>query len=322
MAVGQWLLNRAGCRLARRLVSERPDARIVANGGNCLWPGLNWAHCVHAAWQSTVSSGAPAWFRWKSRIAKRLDQRLERLAFGRARLVLANSNATRRHLIELCGLDEHKVRTVYLGSNDTWGAVTPEERSASRARLGISGHRRIALFVGAMGYEGHKGFDVTIEAFGRLCTDPAWNVDLLAAGGGRALPLLQSRIEATGLTERIRLLGFREDIRELLAAADVLVSPAHYEAYGLNVQESLCRGVPAIASAQAGIAERYPEELRPLLLDDPRDAGQLAATLRRWHAQQDEWKRLSRPFGDQLRSRSWRDMAREIFDIAAAEFAA
>jgi glycosyltransferase involved in cell wall biosynthesis len=65
--------------------------------------------------------------------------------------------------------------------------------------------------------------------------------------------------------DRVRFLGFRTDVPEIPSALDGLVHP-RYEAAGLSVHEALCRGLPAIVTACAGVAERYPADLRHCLL--------------------------------------------------------
>ena len=52
----------------------------------------------------------------------------------------------------------------------------------------------------------------------------------------------------------------------LLAAADLLVSPVRYEAYGLNVHEALCRGAAVMVTRTAGVVERFDHDLEPSLL--------------------------------------------------------
>jgi len=73
----------------------------------------------------------------------------------------------------------------------------------------------------------------------------------------------------------------------------VLVSPVRYEAYGLNVQEALCCGVPAIVSACAGVAERYPAtnslDCFYVILTTFRE---LVERMRRWRESIDAWKRI------------------------------
>jgi glycosyltransferase involved in cell wall biosynthesis len=88
------------------------------------------------------------------------------------------------------------------------------------------------------------------------------------------------------------------------------VSPVRYEPYGLNVQEALCRGVPALVSRNAGVAERYAGDLSHMLLEDPDNVDELVDALRRWRQHTDEWKRRAAPLGHELRAYGWQDMAR------------
>jgi glycosyltransferase involved in cell wall biosynthesis len=116
----------------------------------------------------------------------------------------------------------------------------------------------------------------------------------------------------------VKVIGFTNEVPELIAAADLLVSPVRYEPYGLNVQEALCCGVPAIVSASAGVAEKYPSELKELLISNPEDAHALAVQMRNWRAQMDRFKRLTEPIAERLRSYGWRDMAAQIVALAQA----
>src|SRR5439155_23287117 len=122
------------------------------------------------------------------------------------------------------------------------------------------------------------------------CADSAWDADLVMAGGGRAADDVAASVGREGLGDRVRLVGFTDRVFDLLAAADVLVSPVRYEPYGLNVQEAICRGVPSLVSAVAGVAEEYPADLGEMLLPDADDAEDLAARLRRWRADIAGWR--------------------------------
>src|SRR5712692_11023850 len=100
----------------------------------------------------------------------------------------------------------------------------------------------------------------------------------------------QTKVLQSGLSHRIRLLGFSDQVNAVLAAADLLISPVRYEAYGLNVQEAICRGIPAMVSKSAGIAERFPQELSDMLIEDPEDAADVAKQLLAWRGQIRSWK--------------------------------
>jgi glycosyltransferase involved in cell wall biosynthesis len=115
------------------------------------------------------------------------------------------------------------------------------------------------------------------------------------------------------------MLGFTDRVTELLAAADVLVSPVRYEAYGLNVQEALCRGVPAIVSATSGISERYPAQLSSLILRDPSSVEELCQRMLEWRGAVAAWKESIKPLAAELRGRSWHDMARDFVAVVENE---
>ena len=299
--------------IIRGIVRKWPLARVVVNGGNCIWPGINWAHYIHHAW-SGPGSGRLL-YDIKNRVSESWAKRSERAAYHKAQLVITNSKRTSREVVEYFGVDKQRVHTVYLGSDPAWGPVASEERSAARQSLQVSEFRTLAAFVGGLGYDHRKGFDVLFRAWEQLCARPDWDVDLIVAGGGPATSDWRRKIAQAGLSERIRLLGFSEQVKSLLAAADVLVSPVRYEAYGLNVQEAICRGVPAMVSASAGVAERYGSAFEPMLFPDPENVDDMVERLAAWRASKPEWQARFQPLGNMLRSRSWRDTAIDFVSI-------
>lgn len=313
--LGRPLLDFTGRRIARRVLRRWPEAQVLVNGDSCLWPGINWVHYVHHAWDEPPPEG-PLWFRTKQKLSRRMVRRREQAVARMSRLFITNSDRTSHDLIERLGVDPQRVHTIYLGAESAWGPVTDQERATSRKSLHIPDSRPIAVFVGSIGHDRRKGFDVLLEAWKKLCADPQWDVDLLVAGSGSALAMCREQVSGWKLEHRIHLLGFSSGVRELLAAADLLVSPVRYEAYGLNVQEAICRGVPSIVSSAAGVAERYGLEFQALLLPDPEDIDGLAATLRQWRSNMPEWKARFTGFGDTLRRYGWQDMARRIVAMA------
>jgi glycosyltransferase involved in cell wall biosynthesis len=312
--LGEFPLAFQGRRIARRVVKRWPRAQVVVNGGNCIWPGINWAHYVHHAWPAPQNR-APWLYRIKTALADRWARRTERAAFQQARLVISNSERTSREIVEHFRVDPQRVHTVYLGADPKWGPVTAEERARSRQALQVAESRLVAAFVGGLGFDHRKGFDVLFQAWERLCARPDWDADLLVAGGGPALPMWRTAILNSRLSERIRLLGFSDQVKSVLAASDLLVSPVRYEAYGLNVQEAICRGIPAMVSASAGVAERYESEFMPMLIPDPENVNDLVERLLSWRSKKEEWKARFQPFSNRLRSRSWRDTAVDIVTI-------
>src|SRR6185503_181100 len=117
-----------------------------------------------------------------------------------------------------------------------------EEHAAARSAWSQPTGRPLVGFVGALG-DRRKGFDTLFSAWCELCQCRDWDADLIVVGQGAELPTWRRRAKEAGVGARIRFAGFRTDMPEILAALDVLVHPARYEAYGLSVREALFRGV-------------------------------------------------------------------------------
>ncbi|MFF8839989.1 glycosyltransferase family 4 protein [Streptomyces sp. NPDC015130] len=119
----------------------------------------------------------------------------------------------------------------------------------ARAELGAV-DRPLLMAVGAL--ERGRGYGTLLDA-ARSWRDLDPQPLLVIAGEGRERAALQRRITAERLS--VRLIGRRDDVAELLAAADVAVLPSRREARSLLAQEALRLGVPLVATAVGGVPE-------------------------------------------------------------------
>ena len=302
--LGGPLLARAGVREWRHLSSR--DACAVVNGGNCRIPGANWVHYLHAAYEPETIHR-----RVKATVARRVDLENERQALQEARVVICNSRRTRNDVAERLGVSDSRLEVIYYGSDPLrFPPVTSDERTSARAALGANG-RPLVGFVGALG-DRRKGFDVLFSAWLNLCARSDWDADLVVVGSGRERQLWEARAREARIDRRMHFLGFRTDVPAILAALDVLVHPARYEAYGLSVHEAICRGVPAIVSASAGVAEKYPSELGDLLIEDPNRPDEIVERLFTWRRNLERYRTMATPLSRAFRARTWDAMAAEI----------
>ena len=141
--------------------------------------------------------------------------------------------------------------------------------------------------IGAVGHDVNKGLDTVLAAWTGLHGSGGWNAELVVAGPGETA---RWRADAAQCPS-IRFTGPIAHAGELLDAADLIVSPVRYEAYGLAVHEAICRGVPPLVSRTAGIVERFPSGFDDMLLDSPGAAGEFAARLREWRRDVPAWRR-------------------------------
>lgn len=288
---------------------------VIANGGNADTGDVAWVHYLHAA-HTPRTRGIRR--RLQGRAAHQYYLSRERRALRHARVVLCNSARTADDVQERLGIAPERTRIVYYGSDpERFPLVTARERAGARRELNWVEDRPVVAFVGALG-DRRKGFDRLFDAWQLLCRDRSWDADLAVAGHGAELTRWRRLAIEKGLGGRIRFLGFRDDVSRVLAAADALVHPARYEAYGLGVHEAICRGLPAIVSARAGVAELFPPDLSDLLIQNVEDSTEIADRLRRWRQDMAAAAERIRPFSERLRSRTWRDMAEEIQQVVGA----
>jgi len=311
--LGAPLLARAAARRRRALP---PGSRVLMNGGNGVGGAPTWVHYLHAAYAPEVAASLRT--RVSASAGRRYYLAREAAALRAAPLVICNSRVTAADVQRHYGVPASKTAVVYYGIDAAaFAPASAEERRAARESLGIAADRAVAMFIGALG-DRRKGFDLLFEAWRTLCAGGGWDAELIVAGAGAEQRAWASRARAEGLSG-VRVLGFRPDVAALLAAADVLVHPARYEAYGLGVHEAICRGVPAIVSATAGVAERFPAALGPLLLPARATAADVAAALERWQRDAAGWRARIADLSVELRARTWDHMAS---DVAAAVEAA
>ncbi len=77
----------------------------------------------------------------------------------------------------------------------------------------------------------------------------------LLAGDGPEMPAVQAALAQLGLQEQVRLAGFRQDGRRLMALMDVYLMTSEYEGLPLAMLEAMALGKPIVATAVGGIPE-------------------------------------------------------------------
>jgi glycosyltransferase involved in cell wall biosynthesis len=101
-----------------------------------------------------------------------------------------------------------------------------------------------------------KGLPVLLRAFARLPAD----LQLYIVGTGPDRERLEALAAELGVATRIHLLGWRNDVLSILAAADVVVHPSFHEALPSAVIEALALGRPIVASDVSGVRDILGDE--------------------------------------------------------------
>jgi glycosyltransferase involved in cell wall biosynthesis len=152
-------------------------------------------------------------------------------------------------VINEVGAPRERVCTLFNGIDLTRAnRAAAEGKSAIRERVGLPQSARIALFVGNLMAE--KGVADLIEMqYAILGSDP--DRMIVWVGDGPLRPVVDAHAG-----DRIRVLGRRSDVPDLVHACDVLLAPSRWhEAFSLALAEAAAGGIPAVATRVGGIPE-------------------------------------------------------------------
>lgn len=189
--------------------------------------------------------------------------------------IAAISEGVRRALVA-SGVPAGRIRVIPSGI-DLQLFELPFDREAVRRELGLGPGDVLAIQVAALAP--HKSQETLLDAAARLSRS-APNVTICIAGEGALRDVLLARHRALGLGDRVRFLGFREDVIPLLRAADLFVLSSYLEGLGTSVLDAMAAGLPVVATEVGGVPEIVRHEVNGLLVP-ARDPEALAAAIAR-----------------------------------------
>jgi glycosyltransferase involved in cell wall biosynthesis len=195
-----------------------------------------------------------------------------RWAARRSAALVAVSEATARDLRTTLRLSDDAVQVVHNGIPFREG-----NRSSLRSELALAADDLLIVAVGNL-YP-VKGHAVLLRALGELrrsgtTASVPWR--LAIAGRGEEEEKLRMLAADQGIADRVALLGFRKDVPDILAAADVFVMPSLSEGLPLALVEAMAAGLPVVVSDVGGVSE-VAVAGREAILVPPGDPARLAA---------------------------------------------
>jgi glycosyltransferase involved in cell wall biosynthesis len=191
-------------------------------------------------------------------IRSRLYMAFAKVAARRAAAVITISEASKRDIVRIYGIDPNKVTVTPLGVDPVFRVYDPCHIDAVvRRKYGI--HGRFVLYVG--GFDFRKNVRLLVSAFARIRRGHG-PIKLVMVGkipGGRDPVFVQvlQTIETLGLAQDVILADFvpNEDLALLYNGAGAFVFPSLYEGFGLPALEAMACGTPVVAYNRSSIPE-------------------------------------------------------------------
>ncbi|HXC67685.1 MAG TPA: glycosyltransferase family 4 protein [Nitrospiraceae bacterium] len=188
--------------------------------------------------------------------------------------IICVSDANRYDLIDECPAAKARTQTVYNGVDPSAFPSQPD-RTKVRKELDIMPGPVLVVIARLTEAKGHRylleALPGLIETWPQLCC--------ICVGEGELRDQLKRLAIELNVERSCRFVGTRDDIVDILAAADVVVLPSLSEGFPFVLLEALAMGCPVVASRVNGVPELI-ENHRTGLLVPARDSGALAAAIR------------------------------------------
>jgi len=191
-------------------------------------------------------------------------------------------------------------------------------RDRLRAEFGFTPLDWVWITIGVQPHT--KGFDRTLRALREFSNAKLLVVGLLETST-RAAAELAAGAKRLGLARRVLFLGHREDVPELMAAADLLVHPARHDTTGTVILEAVVNGLPVVTTSVCGYAEHVVAAEAGIVIDEPFRSRAFAAALSAAEdaARRSRWSASAEHYGAQTFLYDGRTRAAEMILSAAAE---
>ncbi len=278
----------------------------LANGCNTWFPAeVNAVHFVHSAWKespvhtSRVRNGPYGWYHW---LYSTINAKWEKHTLAKANTVVAVSARVRDELTKI-GISPDSIRVIPNG-------VNPEEFKpgpADRSTLELPENVPLALFVGEIRTP-RKNLETILEALPQV---PDLHLAVVGTRNSSQYPRMADRLN---VADRVHFLGYRQDIPDLMRAADLFVFPSRYEACSLVLLEAMASGLPIVTAQTAGGAELVGDDVG-FVLPDPNDDEKLASAVNALIRNPEKIKRMSRRARSTALQHTWSKMVNEYLQV-------
>jgi glycosyltransferase involved in cell wall biosynthesis len=203
---------------------------------------------------------------WKRRLVNPLLARFDGA-------IVAVSEELRRHMLDA----RFPAARVAVVRNGIEAGARPSavDRRAARRALGITGATPLAVSVARL--DTVKDFGTLLDAFATVRRQLP-GARLLIVGDGPERAWMTQRAAQPDLEGAVDLLGYRDDVRAVIAAADVYVNSSISEGISITILEAMAAGLPVVATNVGGTPEVLSGDAGGVLVPS-RDPGQLASAL-------------------------------------------
>jgi glycosyltransferase involved in cell wall biosynthesis len=176
------------------------------------------------------------------------------------------SNYNRQYLAQEFSLDPQEFHCIYNGIQAESLVQSTDDKSKIRSKIrqefGLSETSQLLLTVARL--HPQKGHDYLIPIIPKIVAKFP-QVHFIWVGDGEHQPYLTDLLQEYGVETRVTFLGYRDDIPDLLTAADLFLFPSYQEGLPFAILEAMVYGLPIVASDTGGIPEMLEDQQHGLI---------------------------------------------------------
>jgi len=168
-----------------------------------------------------------------------------------ATVIVANSQSTKKTLLKNAPwLNQDKISVIYNGIDPELFSI--ENTRDLRDELGIPQQFPLIGFVGRLNVQ--KGIVYILEAFEKVF-EKIPSAQLLMAGTGDLSDEIETIAKKKGFSRNIHLIGFRDDIPNVMRTIDLLILPSVWEGFGIVLIEAMAAEKPCVITNISSMPE-------------------------------------------------------------------
>ncbi len=197
---------------------------------------------------------------------KRVHQFIDRILAMWTYAIVAVSTTVKTFTAAQEGIPLSKFRVIHNGIDvaGITAAVYKTDVIAVKKELGLESAR---IMINVARLNEQKDHALLLKGFAPLA-DQYKDLHLIVLGEGEKKEALEREAHELGISERVHLLGYRNDVYRYYAASDFFVSTSLIEGFGLAHAEALVAGLPVLSTKTAGPDEMVKEGVNGFFISD------------------------------------------------------
>lgn len=280
---------------------------VHAQGLTILNPDIVTAHISNERWLEGRRLLEGKQLSWRERLFAALVIPAERWSLADSRATAIAISSTLREDLET---GYHRSGSTFVIPHGVDGGqfnpqVRARFRNSVRTEINVADETPVFLYVGDL----RKGIEPAIRA---LASVPGAHL----VGVSRTSPEPYRALAAScGVAERVTLLPPTNQVERYYGAADVLVLPTPYDAFGMVITEAMACGLPVITTPMAGAAELLTDGVHGFVVSSPTDTDALSAAMRTLASDESARSRMGAAAAALMLEHSWDHVAKQTLDV-------